>query len=113
LADKSMQFELLWHVAVFTGGLYFVCMFCHGELARLRPGARPLPLFYLMVSLGGVIGGVLVGIVAPVTLPAYLELEIALVVIACLAVLVNRGRPLPIMAMLVAVIGFTVAALAY
>lgn len=113
LADKSMQFELLWHVLVFTVGLFFVCMFCHGELARLRPGPRHLTLFYLMVSLGGVIGGVLVGIVAPVTLPAYLELEIALVVIACLAVVLNRGRPLPIMAMLVAVIGFTAAALAY
>ena len=65
---------------VFTVGLFFVCMFCHGELARRRPGPRHLTLFYLVVSLGGVIGGVLVGIVAPVTLPGYLELEIALVV---------------------------------
>jgi len=113
LADKTLQFELLWHVLVFTVGLFFVCMFCHGELARMRPGAKHLTLFYLVVSLGGVVGGVLVGIVAPVTLPAYLELEIALVVIASLAIVVNRGRPLPIMAMLVAVVGFTVAALAY
>jgi SAM-dependent methyltransferase len=113
LADKTLQFELLWHVLVFTGGLYFVCMFCHGELARLRPAPRHLTLFYLIVSLGGVLGGILVGIVAPVTLPAYLELEIALVVVAVLAVIVNRGRPLPIMAMLVAVAGFTVSALGY
>ncbi len=113
LADKTLQFELLWHVLVFTGGLYFVCMFCHGELARLRPAPRHLTLFYLIVSLGGVLGGVLVGIVAPVTLPAYLELEIALVLVAILAVVVNRGRPLPIMAMLVAVVGFTASALAY
>jgi len=49
LADKSLQFELLWHLAVFTAGLFFVCMFCHGELARLRPGPRHLTLFYLMV----------------------------------------------------------------
>src|SRR5687767_6107036 len=113
LADKTLQFELLWHVLVFTVGLYFVCMFCHGELARLRPAPRHLTLFYLIVSLGGVVGGVLVGIVAPVALPAYLELEIALVVVAGLAVWLNRGRPLPIMAMLVAVVGFTVAALGY
>jgi SAM-dependent methyltransferase len=113
LADKSLQFELLWHVLVFTIGIYFVCMFCHGELARLRPAPRHLTLFYLVVSLGGVIGGALVGIVAPEVLPSYLELEIALVVVAVLAVLVNRGRPLPIMAMLVAVTGFTFAALAY
>ncbi|MEO5676664.1 MAG: fused MFS/spermidine synthase, partial [Usitatibacter sp.] len=113
LADKALQFELLWHLAVFTIGLYFVCMFCHGELARLRPGPRHLTLFYLIVSLGGVIGGVLVGIVAPVTLPGYLELEIALVVIAALAVVTNLRRPAPILVMLVAVIGFTFAALAY
>ena len=37
-------------------GLYVVCMFCHGELARLRPGPRHLTLFYLVVSLGGVRG---------------------------------------------------------
>lgn len=113
LADKSLQFELLWHILVFTGGLYFVCMFCHGELARMRPGPRHLTLFYLMVSLGGVLGGVLVGIVAPVTLPGYLELEIALVVIALLAVLTNLDRPAPVLAMLVAVVGATFAALAW
>jgi SAM-dependent methyltransferase len=113
LADKSLQFELLWQILVFTIGLFFVCMFCHGELAARRPGARHLTLFYLVVSLGGVIGGVLVGIVAPVTLPGYLELEIALVVVAVLAVITNLGRPLPILAMLVAVIGFTFAALAW
>ena len=113
LADRSLQFELLWQILVFVVGLYFVCMFCHGELALLRPGPRHLTLFYLMVSLGGVLGGVLVGIVAPVTLPAYLELEIALVVVAALAVLRNRDRPLPIMAMLVAMVGAMLATLAW
>ena len=113
LADKSLQFELLWHIAVFTVGLFFVCMFCHGELARLRPGAKHLTLFYLVVSLGGVIGGVLVGILAPVTLPGYLELEIALVVIAALALGTNYKRPLPIVGMLVAVVAFTFGALVW
>jgi len=113
LADKRFQFELLWNVAVFTIGLYFVCMFCHGELARLRPGPRHLTLFYLIVSLGGVVGGVLVGIVAPVTLPGYLELEIALVVIAALALVTNLERPWPIQLMITVVIAFTFAALVY
>ncbi len=113
LADKSLQFELLWHIAVFTLGLYFVCMFCHGELARRRPGPRYLTLFYLIVSLGGVLGGVLVGIVAPVTLPGYLELEIALVVVAAIALGTNLKRPLPVVAMLVAVAAFTSSALAW
>jgi SAM-dependent methyltransferase len=113
LADKSLQFELLWHIAVFTIGLYFVCMFCHGELARRRPGPRHLTLFYLVVSLGGVLGGVLVGIVAPLTLPGYLELEIALLAVAAMALAVNLERPAPILAMLVAVVGATFAALAW
>src|SRR6185436_17261088 len=99
LADKTYQFDLKMHVGVFTVGLFFVCMFCHGELARRRPGPRHLTLFYLIVSLGGVVGGVLVGIVAPVTLPGYLELEIALVVISALALATNLKRPLPVLLM--------------
>ncbi len=113
LADKSLQFDLLWHILVFTVGLYFVCMFCHGELARRRPGPRHLTLFYLVVSLGGVLGGVLVGIVAPVTLPGYLELEIALAVIAAIALGTNLKRPIPVVLMLMAVLAFTIGALVY
>jgi SAM-dependent methyltransferase len=113
LADKSLQFELLWQLAVFTVGLFFVCMFCHGELARLRPGPRHLTLFYLMVSLGGVVGGVLVGIVAPVTLPGFLELEIALVIVAHLALALNIGRATPIVAMFALVAVFTTGAMVY
>jgi len=113
LADKSLQFELLWHIGVFCLGLFVVCMFCHGELALRRPGPRHLTLFYLVVSLGGVIGGVLVGIVAPLTLPGYLELEIALVMIAAIALVTNFHRPLPVVAMFVVVALFTAGALAY
>ncbi len=113
LADKSLEFELLWQIAVFTIGLYFVCMFCHGELARRRPGPRHLTVFYLVVSLGGVVGGALVGIVAPVTLPGYLELEIALVVVAAIALATNLRRPLPIVGLLVAVLAFACGAFAW
>jgi SAM-dependent methyltransferase len=113
LADKRLQFELAWQVGVFAVGLYVVCMFCHGELARLRPGPRHLTLFYLVVSLGGVVGGVLVGIVAPLTLPGYLELEIALVVVAMLALYLNLDRPKPIVGMFAAVAVFAAGALAW
>ena len=113
LADKRLQFELLWQVAVFAAGLFVVCMFCHGELARMRPGPGHLTLFYLMVSLGGVIGGVLVGIVAPLTLPGYLELEIALVVVALLALALNRDRAWPLVTLFAAVLAFTGLALWY
>jgi len=111
LADKSLQFRLLWHIFVFTIGLFFVCMFCHGELAMRRPGPKHLTLFYLVVSAGGVLGGVLVGIIAPITLPGYLELEIALTVVAALALALNWTRPIPVVGLLVAVTAFTSGAL--
>lgn len=113
IADTSLQFLLVWQIAVFTAGLFFVCMFCHGELARRRPGPRHLTLFYLVVSLGGVLGGVLVGIVAPVTLPGYLELALALVAVAFLAAGMNLQRPLPVVALLVAVACVASGALAW
>ena len=113
LAYRQLQFDLLWQILVFTLGLFIVCMFCHGELASRRPGPRYLTLFYLVVSLGGVIGGVLVGIVAPVVLPGYLELDIGLVVVAALAFLVNRHRSMPVRLLLVVVASGTAFSLAY
>jgi SAM-dependent methyltransferase len=113
IADARLQFALRWQIAVFTAGLFVVCMFCHGELARRRPGARHLTLFYLVVSLGGVVGGALVAIVAPVTLPGYLELGIALIAVAVLALGINLARPLPAIAALAAVAAFTCAAFAW
>jgi len=62
-------------------------MFCHGELARLKPDPLHLTRYYLMISLGGAFGAVLVAILAPLTLPGYFELGIALVLLALLLVL--------------------------
>jgi SAM-dependent methyltransferase len=113
LVDKSLEFELFWQAAVFGAGLFIACMFCHGELARRRPGPRHLTLFYLMVSLGGVVGGALVGIVAPVTLPAYLELEVGIAAIALMALGLNIQRPWPVAALLVVVAGVACSALVW
>jgi hypothetical protein len=74
LADPSLTHELAIQVGVFCVGLFLACMFCHGELVRLKPPPRWLTRFYLMISLGGALGAVLVGIVAPLVLPAYFEL---------------------------------------
>ena len=82
LADPSLTHELLLQIGVFCVGLFLACMFCHGELARLKPTPRYLTRFYLMVSLGGAAGSVLVGIVAPLVLPAYFELAAGLVLCA-------------------------------
>ena len=68
-------------------GLFVSCMFCHGELARLKPDPQHLTRFYLMISLGGALGAVLVAIVAPLALSGYFELGIALVALALTIVL--------------------------
>jgi SAM-dependent methyltransferase len=113
LADHRLEFELEWQVVVFLVGLYFACMFCHGELAARRPGPRHLTQFYLVVSLGGVIGGALVGLVAPVTLPGYLELDLALVAVGVLALVLNLSRPWPAVAAVACVASLVVAAVGW
>jgi hypothetical protein len=113
LADRRLEFDLVWQVVVFLAGLFFVCMFCHGELARRRPGPRYLTQFYLVVSLGGVIGGALVGLVAPLVLPGYLELDIALVCVALLAVGLNMHRRWPAVAALAAVASMVIGGVGY
>jgi hypothetical protein len=77
---------------IYVGGLFVLCMFLHGETARLRPGPRHLTRFYLMLSLGGATGGALVGLVAPHVLPAYYELGIGLTLTALAAMAVLRHR---------------------
>jgi SAM-dependent methyltransferase len=84
LADSKYTHDLAIQMAVFCAGLFLACMFCHGELVRLRPSPRYLTRFYLMMSLGGALGSVLVGILAPVVLPAYFELAGGLLVAALL-----------------------------
>jgi len=83
-ADPSLTHELAIQVGVFCVGLFLACMFCHGELVRLKPAPAHLTRFYLMISLGGALGSALVAIVAPLVLPADFELPVALAVCALL-----------------------------
>ena len=93
LADPRLTHELWLQLGVFGIGLFVVCMFCHGELARSKPASRYLTRFYLMVSLGGAAGAALVGIVAPLVLPAHFELAIGLGAAACLLTWQVRDDP--------------------
>jgi hypothetical protein len=52
-------------IAIDLGGLFAVCMVCHGELARARPSPRYLTSFYLTIAAGGAIGGAFTALVAP------------------------------------------------
>jgi hypothetical protein len=76
---------------VYLIGLFVACMFCHGELARIKPDPAHLTRFYLMMSLGGALGAVLVAIVAPLVLHGYFELGIALALLSFVLIMRLKG----------------------
>ncbi|MCU0952722.1 MAG: fused MFS/spermidine synthase [Burkholderiaceae bacterium] len=78
--DVSVAFPL------YSLGMFFACLFCHGELAHRKPAPRYLTHFYLCLSAGGALGGLLVGLVAPRVFPTYYELPLALFALCALAV---------------------------
>jgi len=84
--SDSLNLKLV--IPMYLAGLFVCCMFCHGELALLKPAPRYLTTYYLMISLGGALGGLLVGLAAPYVLAGYFELGIGLV--ACALLLLCR-----------------------
>jgi len=108
LADPALTHDLEMQLGVFGVGLFLGCMFCHGELARLKPPPAHLTRFYLMVSLGGAGGSALVGIVAPLVLPAYFELAGGLVLTALLLLWQTRRGHVVFSALAVAAVVATV-----
>jgi hypothetical protein len=77
-------------IPLFSAGLFIGCMFCHGELARLKPHARYLTSFYLMVSFGGALGGLFVGGLAPRLFRGYFELPVGIFACALLGLVLFR-----------------------
>jgi hypothetical protein len=77
---------LLVETSLCFAALFFACMLCHGELARLKPTARHLTEYYLMISAGGALGGLFVAVVAPHIFKTFLEWHIGIVASALLAV---------------------------
>jgi SAM-dependent methyltransferase len=85
LVDTDFQFDLPVQLGVFLPGLLIGCLFCHGELYRLRPAPGRLTAFYLAVAGGGALGGLLVAVAAPLVFTGYYELGFGLVALALLA----------------------------
>lgn len=65
LVTKHTEVPITSAIALFCGGLFVVCMFCHGELAKARPAPAHLTRYYLMMALGGALGGLFAGVAAP------------------------------------------------
>jgi len=74
-------------IPLYCTGVFFACLFCHGELSHRKPAPRYLTQFYLTLSAGGAVGGLLVALAAPRLFPAYFELPLALFALCALAVL--------------------------
>lgn len=79
---------------IFLIALCVCCIFCHGELHRLRPPAAQLTTFYLVIAAGGAAGAVFVGLIAPALFDALYELPLALLFTAALAAFIawQKGR---------------------
>lgn len=72
-------------IPIFLLGLFCCCMFCHGELHRLRPEQENLTSYYVAISAGGAAGAVFVGLIAPEIFAGIYELPVALILTAGLA----------------------------
>jgi hypothetical protein len=88
MAWMTDSLDLVKAAPLFMAGLFVGCMFCHGELALLKPDPSHLTLFYLMIALGGALGALAVAIGAPLAFKGYYEMQIALVLLALLATIV-------------------------
>jgi len=80
-------------IPLFCCGLFVCCMFCHGELARLKPDPAHLTTFYLMCSLGGAVGAGFVALAAPRMFSGYYELQVALGLCAVLVLVIHYRDP--------------------
>jgi hypothetical protein len=73
--------------------LFVACLFCHGELARLKPAPRHLTAYYLAISVGGALGGVFVALLAPRIFDRLLELPIGMLAAGFLSFACIRLAP--------------------
>ncbi len=58
MTEKGLYVQLVIEVVAYLSVLFWVCMVCHGELARSKPEPQRLTSFYLMTAGGGALGGV-------------------------------------------------------
>jgi hypothetical protein len=69
---------------------FFACALAlHGQLARERPAPQHLTMFYLWVSIGGVLGGAINTLVAPLVFTDITEYPLMLIAACALGLLVN------------------------
>ncbi len=81
---QNMDFiaEFQFSLPIFMAGLFFVCLYCHGQLAATKPHPSRLTEFYILVSLGGALGSLAGSLLAPLFLSAAFEMPLTLAAVA-------------------------------
>jgi spermidine synthase len=72
-------------IALYGIGLFIVLMYCHGELASIKPRAGNATRFYLMISIGGALGGLFVGLGSPFIFKTDLEFPLVICLVVFIA----------------------------
>ena len=85
IADNA-SLSIYLALPIFIVGLFFGCVVCHGELARVKPSPIYLTHFYLSLAAGGALGGLLVGLVAPQVFHNYWEMPLAILALVVLGI---------------------------
>jgi hypothetical protein len=98
VAGARFYEEDIWDVRILIGlyvlMLFACCMVCHGEVYRLRPGAKQLTGYYLMISAGGAMGGFFVAVLAPLLFRVYIELWLGILATAMFLLMAEENdRP--------------------
>lgn len=78
--------EFIFSLPLYLGGLFALCLFCHGELSATKPQPERLTYFYILVSLGGALGALCSSIVAPLVFSGDFEMPLTLAGISTLIV---------------------------
>lgn len=90
-ADFISDFQ--FSLPLFMAGLFFICLYCHGQLAATKPHPRRLTEFYILVSLGGALGSLGASMIAPLALKGDFEMPITLAAVAAVIALRTRTAP--------------------
>lgn len=75
------QFSIFIQVVIYSSILFFACMLCHGELARLKPDNNKLTSFYLVMAFGGVMGSIFTSVVAEQLFTQYYEFPVGIAIV--------------------------------
>lgn len=70
--------NIYYQVGSVLAAVFGICMICHGELVRHKPGVKHLTAFYLTVATGGAFGGMIAAVLCPLIFNSYKELHIGL-----------------------------------